>query len=630
MQFLSREKKKINRLVVAAIFILAAFVRMYHFNTWSLSNDELSAIARLHFLSFDDLIQYGVMPDFHPAGVQVFLFYYVKIFGESVTAIRLPFVLAGIVSVILLFIISRKWFGETTALFATASIAFLEFPILYSQIARPYSFGLLLILLSTIVFDRIVFSDKTKHLWLYTSLLALLLGMLMYNHYYSFLTAGFLGLGFLIYCPKNRIKYLLLAASGAIITFLPHINVTLFHLSKGGVENWLAKPDNTWLLKHVLYVFNDSWWLLAVVLLSVVLLFQKKTKPSKYLFICLIVFFGTFLTGFLYSKYVSAIIQHSTMLFALPFLLMLLFSFSGKKSMSMIVLIGYGMLLMISSFGINKYFQKQHFGEFKEISHTLVKWNKEYKKEILNVCSVNDIDYFNYYFNDDTVGFSITQIDDKKQLSTLANIIANSGAKYISLAITKPYNHQAIDIITAAYPYQYYSKDYSGLSEIYLFAKDSSDDKRRFSVFNTSVKKKIFEDFEHSSLRSGIKYDDKDIVCDSLGKRCLYINTNKVYSLNYIIYAEKESINGVTINFDFKSEKRIKNMLFVVSIEGGEKKFWKAMPLNYFQRNNCWNNFKMEQIIEERQITEKDNVKLYLWNPHQEEVQIDNIRILVY
>jgi hypothetical protein len=66
-------KKNRNYIILFLITLAAAFLRFYKLGDFSLSNDELSALNRLQFSNFHDLITKGVMPDFHPALVQVFL-----------------------------------------------------------------------------------------------------------------------------------------------------------------------------------------------------------------------------------------------------------------------------------------------------------------------------------------------------------------------------------------------------------------------------------------------------------------------------------------------------------------------------------------------------------------------------
>ena len=55
------------------VLLLATFLRFYKYNTFSLSNDELSALYRTVYDNLDDLFKQGVKLDFHPAGIQLLL-----------------------------------------------------------------------------------------------------------------------------------------------------------------------------------------------------------------------------------------------------------------------------------------------------------------------------------------------------------------------------------------------------------------------------------------------------------------------------------------------------------------------------------------------------------------------------
>ena len=65
----------------------------YNFFDLQYTYDELSALNRLEYNSFNELIQKGVMPDAHPALIQVFLYYYALLFGTIEWLIKLPFIL---------------------------------------------------------------------------------------------------------------------------------------------------------------------------------------------------------------------------------------------------------------------------------------------------------------------------------------------------------------------------------------------------------------------------------------------------------------------------------------------------------------------------------------------------------
>src|SRR6187455_1639790 len=89
-----------DRILLLVILAAAAFLRFFHLGGFSLSNDELSALVRTEFGSLRELIDQGIRVDAHPAGVQIFLYYWIKIWGISETALRFPFALAGTLSVL--------------------------------------------------------------------------------------------------------------------------------------------------------------------------------------------------------------------------------------------------------------------------------------------------------------------------------------------------------------------------------------------------------------------------------------------------------------------------------------------------------------------------------------------------
>ena len=104
------------------IIFIAAILRLVCLTGFSLSNDELSALGRLEFKNVYEVIEKGIKPDGHPAGVQLFLYFWTMIFGNGEFAVRLPFALFGIGSVVLLFYHCKTWFNNNTAMFASLYI----------------------------------------------------------------------------------------------------------------------------------------------------------------------------------------------------------------------------------------------------------------------------------------------------------------------------------------------------------------------------------------------------------------------------------------------------------------------------------------------------------------------------
>ena len=221
--FFEREKN-----IFWIIVFIASALRFYNYYNWSFSHDELGAFIRLNYSSFSDLISKGVRDnDTHPAFVQLFLLGWTKIFGLSEAAIRLPFVMAGIGSVALVYLIAKKWFGFASACFSSLTIAILDFPILYSQLARPYSFGLFFSILAVWCWTNLLFGDNKK-VYQKAIFYGLATALCMFTHYFAFLFAMIVAVTGFLFLKKETWKPYLLSGLIAIVIFIPHITISLY------------------------------------------------------------------------------------------------------------------------------------------------------------------------------------------------------------------------------------------------------------------------------------------------------------------------------------------------------------------------------------------------------------------
>ena len=117
-----------NKLTLSIFLVIGFILRFFASVTHSYSSDELSAINRLNFGSFSDLIETGVKTgDMHPAGVQVFLVFWSNLFGTEEWIHRLPFVILGTVSIYFIYILAKR-INEKTGLIAAGIWSTLLFP----------------------------------------------------------------------------------------------------------------------------------------------------------------------------------------------------------------------------------------------------------------------------------------------------------------------------------------------------------------------------------------------------------------------------------------------------------------------------------------------------------------------
>ena len=264
------------------VVAVAAGLRFYDLFALPLTNDETSSLMRLNAKSVSELLGTVVWNDGHPMLVQVFLWYWTKWFGTAVWVVKLPFLLCGLGSVILMIHIGIRLGAAWAGLLAAAMLATLQFPLMYSEIARPYAPGLLLSLWAFYVWLRWLEVSKTEvagiNLWAKPLILLSIAGYLgASNHYFNGLILALLFISGLVILPRNRwIRYLWPWLLGAAL-YMHQIGIFMHHLQVGS-PGWLKVPTIKSLFKHFMYCFGYSLWPIHVWLLGVLLgeLIQKR------------------------------------------------------------------------------------------------------------------------------------------------------------------------------------------------------------------------------------------------------------------------------------------------------------------------------------------------------------------
>jgi len=424
-------------ILIAGILTIGAALRLWDYWSFSYSNDELSALSRLDFNSLRELVHGGVRPDGHPAGAQVLIWYVTRIFGNSEAMVRLPFVLAGVGAVLYMYRTGRAWHSVSAGLLMAAALATLEFPLLYSRIARPYAIGLLFATMAAYHWVRVMRgTHATQNLWL----LAISLALCAYTHYFCALTAAMMALTGTFLLKGERLKQYLYALGGAIVLFLPHLSITLHQLSIGGVA-WVGVPQNDWPLEHLHHVLNGSYAVMAV--LSAIgllgwVVFRPQRRWTQWLLPL-----GFFLTpmfiGFFYSKHVSPVLQHSVLLFSFPFLLVFIFSGWEDRhrwltAMAVILVLVTGVFSTVHQ---NGFFRTEHFGVFRQLAEKAVEWRTQLGTDLLLVADVNHPSYLDHYLNKSSapeLRFSEYRVTDDGGLIRLKRRMAASETDYLAYA----------------------------------------------------------------------------------------------------------------------------------------------------------------------------------------------------
>lgn len=461
-------------IILLIIIVIGTILRLYGIWNFPFTHDELSVVGRLHFDTFSDLIENGVKVEGHPAGVQVFLWLWVKLFGISEISLRLPFIIMGISCIPLMYFLTKKWFNATAGLFTAGVIAVSQYTIFYSTIARPYIAGLFFVLLLLIVWTKMVFNDEYH--WKNIILFGIFAAACAYIHQFSMLVAFLIAVIGLFFTKKQTILKYLLACLLAICLYVPHISVLLHQMSLGenGGTDWLSPPKPRFTLYYVQYLFHYSW--IAALTAAIALILSSKINKEQWkknkikIGVALLLFIAPFAIGYLYSLYINPVMQFSVLIFSFPFLLLAAVSFINSViNIRKIVALFLFLATMIYSLIVPLEYYKNISLQWYQISISKsMEWREKKGSEnvdcLLNM-SVSFVEYYEkkYGVNIDNKLFSNFPIDDfsfMKKIETLkSNYLIVSGLTDIQIEIVKYFYPVLLEYIPCF------------TSEVYVFAK---------------------------------------------------------------------------------------------------------------------------------------------------------------
>ena len=328
--------KRLDYILLGVIILVATVLRLWKLGDVPFMHDEFSALLRTRFDNFHDFIQQGVMPDSHPIGVQLFLWGWVQLFGWSEFWVKLPFALMGIGSIYLIYLIGRQWFNRKVGLFAAAFFAVSQFTVFYSQLARPYAAGLFFVLLMAYFWHKIVFETEKPKIGIYLGF-ALSAWACSLMQYFSIAQAGLIFLTGLFFLPKERRKAYWISGIAAVALFAPTLPIFWQQLFvSGSIGGWLAAPKATFLTDFLQYTMDYSMLFMfatGIVILLPLILGKRDRSKNPLRWAGLAWFVIIFVIAFVYSLYREPILQHSTLIFSYPFVIIVAFSMFKSRTL---------------------------------------------------------------------------------------------------------------------------------------------------------------------------------------------------------------------------------------------------------------------------------------------------------
>ncbi len=271
------------------LFVLAGgYLRFHKLDYQSLRSDEL---LTWELTQYPDVFQVADSSNkvfhSHPPGFRIIIYYTQVLLGDSEYHLRLPSVLAGILSIIIIFLVGRELYGDYEGLIAAGILALARFPIQYSQDARPYSTLLLFTMFAAYFWIRIMHSfEKTGGVSNKIILLYILSAVCSaYLSYFGFFFILLQAIGVMIAFHKNH-SIILKACKYYIIILLayaPMLRVFKYQVaSLDSTAHWVGTHTIASLYELVRQFYNYSYGLVdsLILVFSLALVYQLH-KQSK-------------------------------------------------------------------------------------------------------------------------------------------------------------------------------------------------------------------------------------------------------------------------------------------------------------------------------------------------------------
>ncbi len=248
---------KQNPIIITACILFTAIISRSLFICYNpVGHDEPFSIfhAQMNVSEIINALKGGNNPPLY----ELFLHYWIKLFGLSTVLVRLPSLIFSVLNIYFVFLIGKKFFNLKVAILAALMITFSSYHIYFSHEARVYSlFSLLTSITFYLLFEILNNETRLK----YYIQLFLIYVLLIYSHYLGVLVIGLQIAIMVLWNYKNtkRLRYYLIAITTLIFFFsfyIPEFYSRIKDFSVNGT--WLKPVENLGHLHHMMYLFTNK------------------------------------------------------------------------------------------------------------------------------------------------------------------------------------------------------------------------------------------------------------------------------------------------------------------------------------------------------------------------------------
>jgi 4-amino-4-deoxy-L-arabinose transferase-like glycosyltransferase len=257
--------RKFGWVIPVLFFLFNVVLRAFGIEINSLAGDEPFSV---YFAQMDipDILRH-LRPGNNPPLYELFLHYWIKTFGISEVAVRIPSLIFVSVTAAFLYKIGDEFFTTQTGIVAGVLFSFSNYVTYFSHEARAYALFGMLTAISFYFFLRWVNNTcSTKTLVLFTVVNALLL----YTHYFGAMVIGTQVFFALFFSCKDseKLKAIVLSLAISFVFFVPYISVVIEQFSVTKEKGtWLTNPSGWSTMEYVLAQFANSAGIVKCIIL---------------------------------------------------------------------------------------------------------------------------------------------------------------------------------------------------------------------------------------------------------------------------------------------------------------------------------------------------------------------------
>jgi hypothetical protein len=620
-----------NHLLFLFIIFAGAALRFYDLGNLMFTFDEFSALFRTGFDDFRLLIQKGVVePDTHPAGVQVFLNYWVKLTGHHEMLIKLPFILMGMASIFLIYQLGTTWFNPTVGLIGAMFLAFLQYPVTYTVFARPYASGLFFTLLMIVFWSRAFIEEGKKMSFGCIAGYIVSGALCAYNHYFSLFLLGLVGLSGLFAVERKKLLFYVVSNIAIFILFIPHLRIFFIQLGKGGVGSWLSKPEPMFFIDYLQYIlhFSKPMYLIALLLLVLTFIFREKHDRGKMkLRILLSVWILiTWLTGYFYSVYVNPVLQYSVLIFTYPLLVILTFSFV-RDLKPVLKIIVVGVFFSVSLYSL--IFTRQHFSVlyssgYREIPELAAGYESEYGKEKVTTLFSLPPKILDHYMDQlELHQMEYTSLDSFGNPAQLKTFLAQQNSAFLTFGCTGLGRMEYLPILLDYYPNILNRKSWF-LCDLWFLSKEIQGNE-------TTDQEHVLFSYEDSFVETGNLIHGAGSA-DATGYR---MGAQQEYFSLYdgkMIDLNTGTNNLIVISVDLMLPDGLTPGMIVSEMRAGDELFdWRSVSFNDFHiEGEVTTRIYMVANLADLRPEGVTDFKTFIWNKHADEFHVLGFKLEVW